>query len=232
MNSKLNKNPHFRVKKEALLLSENGMQIIHKYFPNLTPGQTNCFEKLASLYRSWNALIKVLPRKEIDSLYEEHVLHSLAIAKIISFKSGSKILDVGTGGGFPGIPLAILFPNCQFILIDSMQKRIQVVKAIIDTLDLKNVTAIHSKIEDVFEEYDFVISRAVASFPTLVGLVSKNISVTSQNQRPNGIIYLKGGCFDDEIEEFKKKVEVNEIIRFFTETSFQTKKVVYLPVEN
>lgn len=208
------------------------MQILLKYFPNLSPEQISRFGKLASLYRNWNAMVKVLPRKEIDSFYEEHVLHSLAIAKVITFKPGSRILDVGTGGGFPGIPLAILFPACQFALIDSMQKRIQVVQAVIQTLDLKNVVAIHGKIEDIFEEYDFVVSRAVAAFPKLVGLVKKNISGKSQNLRPNGIIYLKGGSFEDEIIEFKKKVEVKEIVRFFTEPSFQSKKVVYLPVEN
>ena len=208
------------------------MQILLKYFPNLSYEQISRFDKLSSFYRQWNTFIKVLPRKEIGSLYEEHVLHSLAIAKVIHFKAGSRILDVGTGGGFPGIPLAILFPDSQFTLIDSMQKRIMVVQAAIETLTLKNVIAIHSKIEDIFEEYDFVVSRAVAAFPKLVGLVKKNISGNSQNLRPNGIIYLKGGNFDDEISEFKKKVEVKDIIRFFDEPSFQTKKVVYLPLDN
>ncbi len=208
------------------------MQIILKYFPNLSSEQIFRFEKLASLYRKWNSIIKVLPRKEIESLYEEHVLHSLAIAKIVSFKPGTKILDVGTGGGFPGIPLAILFPTCQFSLLDSMQKRILVVQSVFETLNLKNVTAIHGKIEDVFDQYDFVVSRAVASFPNLVGMVKKNISGKSQNIRPNGIIYLKGGSFEDEIIDFQNDIEVYEISGFFTEPSFQTKKVVYLPMEN
>ena len=208
------------------------MQILLKYFPNLSSEQISQFERLSTFYRQWNSIIKVLPRKEIDSLYEEHILHSLAIAKVIYFKAGSRILDVGTGGGFPGIPLAILFADCQFVLIDSMQKRIRVVQAAIETLKLKNVQAIHSKIEDIFEEYDFVVSRAVAAFPKLVSLVKKNISGSSQNLRPNGILYLKGGSFNDEIIEFKKKVEVKEIKRFFDEPSFQTKKVVYLPLDN
>jgi len=208
------------------------MQVILKYFPDLTPEQIVRFQNLASLYRNWNSIIKVLPRKEIDTFYEEHVLHSLAIAKVVKFKSGSRILDVGTGGGFPGIPLAILYPTCQFELLDSMQKRIQVVKAVKETLNLKNVTAIHGKIEDFFDEYDFVVSRAIASFPNLVALVKKNISDKSFNIRPNGIIYLKGGSFEDEIIDFKKKVEVCEIKRFFNEPSFLTKKVVYLPVVN
>ena len=206
--------------------------IIQKYFPNLTPEQICRFEKMSELYRKWNKEIIVIPRKEVDSLYEEHVLHSLAIAKIINFSPGSRILDVGTGGGFPGIPLAILFPSCQFVLIDSMQKRIGVVRDIIHSLDLKNVTAISARVEDLYDEFDFVTSRAVAAFPKFVGLVKKNISHRSKNSRPNGIIYLKGGDFEDEIVDFKKKVEVNEITRFFAEPCFQTKKVVYLPVRN
>ena len=208
------------------------MQILLKYFPNLSSEQISRFEQLACIYRNLNLMIKVLPPKEISSLYEEHVLHSLAIAKVVSFKPGSRILDVGTGGGFPGIPLAILVPACQFVLLDSMHKRILAVQSVIKTLDLKNVLAVHGKVEDVFEEYDFVVSRAVAAFPKLVGLVKKNISGYSKNQRPNGIIYLKGGSFEDEIIEFKKKVEVKEIGRFFNEPSFQTKKVVYLPLED
>jgi len=151
------------------------MLIILKYFPDLTSEQIFRFEKMATLYRGWNRKINIISRKEIDLLYENHILHSLSIAKIISLSPGSKILDVGTGVGFPGIPLAILFPSCKFVLIDSMRKRIKVVQSILEALDLKNVTAMNVRVEDVFEKFDFVASRAVAAFPAFVGLVEKNI---------------------------------------------------------
>src|SRR5674476_120040 len=146
---------------------------ILKYFPNLTSEQIVRFEKMDSLYRDWNGKINLISRKDIDSLYEKHILHSLAIAKIIEFRPGTKILDVGTGGGFPGIPLAILFPSCHFVLIDSIGKKIKVVQAVSEELGLKNVTAIHGRVEDVKEEFDFVISRAVTTFPAFVGMVKK-----------------------------------------------------------
>lgn len=206
------------------------MLIILKYFPDLTSEQIFRFEKMVSLYRDWNRKINILSRKEIDLLYENHILHSLSIAKIISFSPGSKILDVGTGVGFPGIPLAILFPACKFVLIDSMRKRIKVVQSILEALDLKNVTAMNVRVEDVFEEFDFVASRAVAEFPAFVGLVEKNISRNQQNSLPNGIVYLKGGNFPEEIKDFAQIVEINEITKFFNEPFFDTKKVVYLPV--
>jgi len=203
---------------------------ILKYFPNLTPEQITQFEKMDRIYRDWNGKINLISRKDIDSLYEKHILHSLAIAKIIDFRQGTKILDVGTGGGFPGIPLAILFPSSQFVLIDSTGKKIKVVMAVAEELELKNVTAIHGRAEDVKEEFDFVISRAVTSFPVFVGLVEKNITRKSINALPNGIIYLKGGDFQDELKDFKRNVEVTEIANFFNEPFFETKKVVYLPV--
>jgi len=166
----------------------------------------------------------------MDSLYEKHILHSLAIAKMIRFSPGSRILDVGTGGGFPGIPLAIYFPTCQFVLIDSIGKRIKLVQAIAKELDLENVTAIRTKVEDVAEEFDFVASRAVTAFPAFVKLVKKNISRKTQNAIPNGIIYLKGGSVEEELADFKHTATVTEITSFFSEPYFQSKKVVYLPV--
>ena len=205
---------------------------ILKYFPNLTQQQIIRFEKMDSIYRDWNEKINLISRKDIDSLYEKHILHSLAIAKIISFRPGTRILDVGTGGGFPGIPLAVLFPTCQFVLVDSIGKKIKVVQAVVDSLDLENVTAIHTRVEDVKAEFDFVISRAVTAFPVFVGLVKKNISRKQQNSRPNGIIYLKGGDFQDEIKDFKRNIEVSEIASLFSEPFFETKKLVYLPVNN
>ena len=206
------------------------MEILIKYFHDLSPAQIAQFERLGTLVSEWNEKINVISRKDIESLYEKHILHSLAIAKIISFRAGSKILDVGTGGGFPGIPLAILFPACHFILIDSIGKKIKVVQDIAEKLGLDNVTAIQTRVEEVKETFDFVVSRAVTSFPDFVAMVRKNISKTQKNSRPNGIIYLKGGDFQEEIKPFKQLAEVDEIKSFFEEPFFETKKIVYLPV--
>ena len=203
---------------------------ILKYFPNLSPEQIIRFEKMAPIYHEWNGKINVISRKDIDSLYEKHILHSLAIAKIIIFRHGTRILDVGTGGGFPGIPLAIMFPSIQFVLIDSIGKKIKVVQAVTDELELNNVTAINIRVEEVKEEFDFVISRAVTAFPAFVGLVRKNISRKQQNSLPNGIFYLKGGDFQEETDEFKRIIGITEISKFFSEPYFETKKVIYLPV--
>ena len=206
------------------------MEILKKYFHDLGPAQISQFERLGNLVTEWNEKINVISRKDIESLYEKHILHSLAIAKIISFRAGSKILDVGTGGGFPGIPLAILFPACHFVLIDSIGKKIKVVQDIAENLGLDNVTAIQTRVEEVKETFDFVVSRAVTSFPDFVAMVRKNISKTQKNSRPNGIIYLKGGDFQEEIKPFKQLAEVDEIKSFFEEPFFETKKIVYLPV--
>jgi len=203
---------------------------IQTYFPNLTPDQIICFEKMAPVYREWNQNINVISRKDIDSLYEKHILHSLAIAKIIAFRPDTRILDVGTGGGLPGIPLAVLFPESRFTLIDSIGKKIKVVQAVVEELGLTNVTAIHTRVQDVNDEFDFVISRAVTAFPEFVALVRKNISRLPRNSRPNGIIYLKGGDFQEEISKFRTSIEVSEISDFFSEPFFETKKVIYLPV--
>ena len=203
---------------------------IKKYFPQLSVEQIVCFEKMDALYREWNEKINVISRKDIDSLYEKHVLHALAIAKIITFRPGTQILDVGTGGGFPGIPLAIMFPETQFTLIDSIGKKIKVVQAVVDELGLTNVTAIHTRVQEVKKEFDFVISKAVTAFPIFVGLVKNNITRKPQNSRPNGIIYLKGGDFEEEIRNYKNSAEVTEISDFFSEPYFETKKVIYLPI--
>ena len=206
------------------------MQKILQYFPNLTPDQIVRFEKMDDVYRDWNEKINVVSRKDIDSLYERHVLHSLSIARIIHFRPGTRILDVGTGGGFPGIPLAVLFPECNFVLIDSIAKKIKVVQAVVEALDLKNVIVLHKRAEEVKEEFDFVVSRAVTAFPAFVRLVRKNISAKPQNSLPNGIIYLKGGSFEEELSDLNRLVEITEISKFFAEPFFETKKIVYLSI--
>lgn len=208
------------------------MQTILKYFPALSTEQIRRFEEMGALYHEWNENINVISRNDIEFLYERHILHSLAIAKIIKFQSGSRILDVGTGGGFPGIPLAIMFPDSGFVLNDSIGKKIKVVQAVADELKLTNVTAINARVESIKEKYDFVISRAVTAFPKFVNLVRKNISAKQNNALPNGIIYLKGGDFRDEIKGYVRQIETFEISAYFNEPFFDTKKVIFLPINN
>ncbi len=206
------------------------MNIITKYFPKLKPKQVALFGRLQPLYAEWNEQINVISRKDFPDFYEHHVLHSLAIAKLISFTSGTKILDVGTGGGFPGIPLAIFFPQTQFHLVDSIGKKIKVVNNVIESLGLQNVIAQQIRAEELTEKYDFVVSRAVTRLPEFVPWVQNNIARKQINALPNGIIYLKGGDLQEETKPFKKKVFVKDLSDWFDEEFFETKKVVHLPL--
>lgn len=206
------------------------METILKYFGELTPLQIERISRLKDLYLDWNSKINVISRKDIDEIYTRHVLHSLSIAKIIRFSEGTQIVDVGCGGGFPGIPLAILFPNARFTLVDSIGKKIQVVNQIASALELKNVTAINDRAENLRAKYDFVASRAITAFPRFVNLTRNLISGRHINAIPNGIIYLKGGDFSSEIEPFKKKIEIFNIPDLFDEPFFETKKIIYLPI--
>ena len=206
------------------------MDIVLKYFPRLTPDQIGLFRQLAPIYSEWNSKINVISRKDIDQLYERHVLHSLAIAKFIRFTSGSEILDVGTGGGFPGIPLAILFPECRFHLVDSIGKKIKVVNAVAESLGLKNITTEQIRAEQLKGKYDFVVSRAVTTLPEFIGWVGKNISPVQQNAVPNGVIYLKGGNLDAEVRPYRKLVFVQNLSEYFEEEFFETKKLVHVPL--
>jgi 16S rRNA (guanine527-N7)-methyltransferase len=206
------------------------MDLITKYFPKLSEAQQKQIDALDALYRDWNAKINVISRKDIDNLYLHHVLHSLAIAKTIHFKSGTRILDFGCGGGFPGIPLAILFPDCSFRLIDGTGKKITVATEVAKAIGLKNVEAMHRRGEEEKDKFDFVVSRAVMPLPDMVKIVRKNISKEQHNALPNGIITLKGGNLEEELKPFHKIVQVTPISDFFTEDWFQEKNVVYLPV--
>lgn len=206
------------------------MELILKYFPNLTEDQISKFKKLESLYQDWNLKINVVSRKDIDELYLRHVLHSLGIAKVITFKDGSKILDVGTGGGFPGIPLAIMFPNCSFHLVDSIAKKLKVVDEVVEGLGLTNVKTTHSRVEEIKDTYDFIVSRAVAAMPTFVHWTKGKIAKNQTHQLKNGIIYLKGGDLTEELQDYKTAV-IYDLNKFFEEAFFETKKVVYLPLK-
>ena len=204
--------------------------IVSKYFPKLTKLQVEQFAQLEALYNDWNAKINVISRKDIDALYEHHVLHSMAIAKVVNFRPGTEILDFGTGGGFPGIPLAILFPECRFKLIDGTGKKIRVTQEVASAIGLKNCRAEHLRGEDERGRYDFVVSRAVMPLPDLAKIVRKNISKTQRNATPNGIICLKGGELQAELQPFRNVVEVNPISTWFEEEWFKEKNVICLPI--
>ena len=204
------------------------MDIVEKYFTGLSDKQVEQFRQLEGLYREWNEKINVISRKDIDALSVHHVLHSLAIAKVISFKGGTKVLDVGTGGGFPGIPLAIMFPEVDFFLVDSIGKKIKVVEGVAGALGLKNVTARQVRVETMKEKFDFIVSRAVTAFPAFVSLTRNRIRESSFNDLANGILYLKGGDFEEEIKDFRNRVSIYNIPDFFAEEFFETKKLIYM----
>ena len=206
------------------------IDIITKYFSDISDEQRRQFEALYDLYQDWNSKINVISRKDIDNLFEHHVLHSLAIAKTIRFKDGSEILDFGTGGGFPGVPLAILFPNCHFRLIDGTGKKIRVATEVANAIGLKNCHPEHKRGEEEKGKYDFVVSRAVMPLPDLERIVRKNISTKQRNAMPNGIICLKGGNVEGEVQPFRKYAEVSEISQWFDEEWFKEKYVIYLPI--
>ncbi len=206
------------------------MDEVLKYFPELTDVQKQQFQQLGQLYPEWNAKINVISRKDIDSLYVKHVLHSLAIAKIQPFKPGSNVLDVGTGGGFPGIPLAILFPETNFYLIDVILKKITVVKAVADALRLQNVKAEQIRAENVKGDFDFIVSRAVTNMPDFVSWLKNKVRKQQKHELKNGILYLKGGDLSEELADFPKATQYN-IAEFFADEFFETKKVVHLPLK-
>jgi len=206
------------------------MDLILKYFPNLTERQKEQFAALPDLYNDWNSKINVISRKDMDNFVEHHVLHSLAIAKVVQFKTMCDIMDLGTGGGFPGIPLAIMFPDANFYLVDSIGKKIKVVKDVAEQLQLKNVTAEQIRAEQVQRDFDFIVSRAVTDLSQFAGWVKGKISDIHYHKLRNGIIYLKGGDLDAELAPFRKKVRTWDIAEFFEEPYFETKKVIYMPM--
>jgi 16S rRNA (guanine527-N7)-methyltransferase len=208
------------------------VELITKYFPGLSERQLSQFAQLAPLYAAWNEQINVISRKDIDLLYERHILHSLGIAKVISFKPGTRVMDIGTGGGFPGIPLAILFPETTFVLIDSIGKKIKVVEEIAQAIGLTNLTAIHGRAEEVDEKFHFIVSRAVTRLKPFFDWTKNKYSGEQINDLKNGILYLKGGDLDEEIKELNKPVQLFGLSDFFQEEFFETKKVLYVPVNN
>lgn len=206
------------------------MEHILKYFPNLSVRQQQQFAALDALYRDWNAKINVISRKDIDNLYEHHVLHSLSIARIIRFRAGTSILDFGTGGGFPGIPLAILFPECKFRLIDGTGKKIRVAQEVCSAIGLTNCQSVHLRGEEERGSYEFIVSRAVMPLPELAKLMRKNISKQQHNALPNGIICLKGGDLQAELQPFRKIVQTSDVSNFFSEEWFRGKHIIFLPI--
>ncbi|NRD23200.1 16S rRNA (guanine(527)-N(7))-methyltransferase RsmG [Winogradskyella litoriviva] len=206
------------------------MELILKYFPNLTETQIRQFAALEALYKDWNSKINVISRKDIDELYLRHILHSLGIAKVMSFTPGSSILDVGTGGGFPGVPLAILFPECKFHLVDSINKKLKVINAVSEAIELTNVKTTHSRVEAIDETFDFIVSRAVTSMPEFTTWVKGKIAKNQKNELKNGILYLKGGDLTDELKQYKT-VKAYLLSDYFEEPFFDTKKVIHLPLK-
>lgn len=206
------------------------ISIIEKYFPNITETQKQQFAELQGLYEHWNAQINVVSRKDIDALYERHVLHSLGIAKVMQFKPKTKIMDVGCGGGFPGIPLAILFPECEFYLIDAIGKKIKVVNEVATAIKLTNLKAEHKRAEDVKEKFEFITSRAVTETNAFYRWVQNKFSKNQFNALPNGLLLLKGGDLTEELAAFKKRPVIYDLKDYFKEEFFETKKVVYIPV--
>ncbi len=206
------------------------MEILKKYFPDLTEQQSNQFSKLEELYKDWNAKINVISRKDIDELYVRHVVHSLGIAKVQPFKPGTRVLDVGTGGGFPGVPLAILFPETSFKLVDSIGKKIKVVQGVSEALGLTNLTAHHMRAEEVKGDFDFIVSRAVTTMPSFVKWVKNKVAKKQNHTLKNGILYLKGGDLTEELSVYQNATLYN-LSDFYTEDFYETKKVVHLPLK-
>ncbi|HIP32557.1 MAG TPA: 16S rRNA (guanine(527)-N(7))-methyltransferase RsmG [Crocinitomicaceae bacterium] len=204
------------------------VELIQHHFPNLTDLQIRQFEELKGLYEEWNAQINVISRKDTENFYERHVLHSIAIAKVMMFSDGSRIMDVGTGGGFPGVPLAILFPKCQFVLVDSIGKKIKVVNEVANALELTNVIGIHERAENVDGQFDFIVSRAVTAMPAFIKWTKGKFLKENKNEFKNGIFYLKGGDLSEEMKPVKKAIQYFSISDFYNQEFFETKKVVYV----